>query len=501
MVVNTFQTMNPSLSPSISGPREAEDSLNLMLNESIAEFYRTYEPYLRMSVDYLIEKYIKDDATSSMRACVNLVHRILTRVKSPEDPLSMIKGIYLMVDEYDSYINKCLVPIDSVQWKPPRQDDTDSLLKGFWACVKSGLGYRKIAKCYMTGVLPQSFADNTSGFNVARYVSWEPELAGFCGLTEADVAAALALKSVCDSTAEAEKHLKIMRDHYNDFNFVPDGQGSLTYNTNTCLEYLQNLEIGKPMKDPLSFTNSEASEVSLRLLAASPVATQLLEDGLLSESEQATLEDVNGAFRLLIDDGNIDRILGLYARGMQEHDVGTHDFQKEEDHCSSLRFTLLGNIHPSLRKVVVETTITKPSGTPGRIDMLVSVPLRKQLLVLEWKSIQIDYIKIGSGTQSERANALAEIRDANEILDLKFRSDKFRTDQTIKKWVLDRPKVGKGCSPEQQLREYAQSPEIERWKKDGYTITPILLVVVGSRHVLLWNFDGDKLDSSPRLAA
>src|SRR5690349_3009833 len=132
------------------------------------------------------------------------------------DCLSFHCLFYLMADEYDSYSNDYLVPIDSVQWKPPRRADTDSLLKGFWASVKSELGYRKIAKCYITGVSPQSLADNTSGFNVARFVSWIPEVAGFCGLTEADVAAALAL--VSESAVEAEKHLKIMRDHYNGYN-------------------------------------------------------------------------------------------------------------------------------------------------------------------------------------------------------------------------------------------------------------------------------------------
>ncbi|KAG0343850.1 hypothetical protein BGZ54_006044 [Gamsiella multidivaricata] len=132
--------------------------------------------------------------------------------------------------------------------------------------------------------------------------------------------------------------------------------------------------------------------------------------------------------------------------------------------------------------------------------MLVSVPLRKRLFVLEWKSIQIDYIKIGSGTRLERANALADISDASEVLDLKFRNDKFRAGQTIKEWILNEPKDGKGHSPQQQLRDYAQSREIERWKKDGYTVTPILVIIVGSRHVLLWNLDGDTLDASPRLA-
>ncbi|KAG0058715.1 hypothetical protein BGZ90_004807 [Linnemannia elongata] len=502
----------------------ARHSLNLMLNESIMEFYRTYEPYLRMPADYLIEKYVKDDAMASMRACANVVHNILSSAKSPEDPLSMIKGIYLMADEYDSYSNDYLVPIDSVQWKPPRRADTDSLMKGFWASVKSELGYRKIAKCYITGVSPQSLTDNASGFNVTRYVSWKPELAGFCGLTEPDIAAALAL--VSESAAEAQKHLKIMRDHYKGYNFVPGGQGPLIYNTNTCLEYLESLAEGEPMEDPLSVINSGASEVSLRLLAASPVATRLLEDGLFSGSEQGKnveeglipFDKIGQTFTLaslagelskskaawlssLINDGLIDKIVGLYARGMQQRDVGVRDFQKNEvDHCNSMRFTLLANIHPSLRKAGVETTITKPSGTPGRIDLLVSVPLQKRLFVLEWKSIQIDFIQIGSGTRLKRANTLADISDASKVLDLKFRSDKFRAGQTIKDWILFGPKDGKERSAEQQLREYMQSPEIERWKRDSYTITPVLVVVVGSRHILLWNLDGDTLDSSPRLA-
>ncbi|KAF9547525.1 hypothetical protein EC957_008362 [Mortierella hygrophila] len=218
--------------------KKAEHNLNLMLNESIKRFYKTYEPYHRMSADYLIDNFIKDDAAET---------------------------------------------------------DADSLLKAFWASVKSGLGKLKIAKCYITCVSLQSLVDNTSGFNIARYVSWEPELAGFCGLTEANVTAALALKNVCESTAEAEKHLKIMRNHYNGFSFVPGGQWPLTYNTNTCLEYLERLAVRKPMENLLSVTNSEASEVSLRLLAASPVATRLLEDGLFSGSEQGkNVEDRAG---------------------------------------------------------------------------------------------------------------------------------------------------------------------------------------------------------------
>ncbi|KAG0013602.1 hypothetical protein BGZ80_010966 [Entomortierella chlamydospora] len=151
---------------------EATHNLSQMLNESIKRFYMTYEPYLRMSVDYLIANSIKDNAAESITACVDIVH-----------DLHYGGRIRQLSNEYP-------VPIDSVQWKLPRRSNVDNVLEGFWASVKSGLGYREIAKCYITGVSPQSLVDNTSGLNVVQYVSWGPELASFCGLTGADVCCA-----------------------------------------------------------------------------------------------------------------------------------------------------------------------------------------------------------------------------------------------------------------------------------------------------------------------
>ncbi|KAF9942577.1 hypothetical protein BGZ70_006118, partial [Mortierella alpina] len=63
-----------------------------------------------MSADYLIENFIEDNAVVSLRECVNVVRAILSSIKIPEDPLSRIKGIYLMADEYDSYTNDYLFP-------------------------------------------------------------------------------------------------------------------------------------------------------------------------------------------------------------------------------------------------------------------------------------------------------------------------------------------------------------------------------------------------------
>ncbi|KAI1312271.1 hypothetical protein EDD11_002990 [Mortierella claussenii] len=427
--------------------KEAIHNLNLMVDETIKRFYRAYEPYLRMSAYHLIDIFIEDCAM-----CV-------------------------MADEYDSYSNDYLVSNVSIHWKPLREADPDSLLNGFWTSVDSGLGNRRIKKCYNADVSPQSLADKAYGSNMAQNVSWEPELASFCDLTEADAAAALALKRVYKSTAEAEKCLKIMRNRYNGFfNFVPGGQGPLTYNTNTFLEYLQRLATGKPMKKPLSVTNSEISE------AASPVVMRLLEDDIISEmmglSEMrrrgcrtwcilgglmfcigkkalrisnlvvaerferaildryhASLEDVDGVFRILVKDGYIDGIFDLYTRCIQEHCVGANGFKKKEHRCNSMRFTLLANLHPSLQKVGVETTLAKVKLTRWCVFRR-----KKQLFVLEWACIQIDHIKVGSGTRSVRANALTRIPAANLLLDLKFRNHEYRAGQTIKDRILIGPK-------------------------------------------------------------
>ncbi|KAK3810639.1 MAG: hypothetical protein J3R72DRAFT_498967 [Linnemannia gamsii] len=56
----------------------------------------------------------------------------------------------------------------------------------------------------------------------------------------------------------------------------------------------------------------------------------------------------------------------------------------------------------------------------------------KRLFILEWKSVQIDYIKVGFGSLLQNANVLADTRDVNEALDLSFGNGKFRVWDLVK---------------------------------------------------------------------
>jgi len=72
------------------------------------------------------------------------------------------------------------------------------------------------------------------------------------------------------------------------------------------------------------------------------------------------LEDVDLAFRNIVSSGNVRQAFALYKRTMEIHDVGDSDFKKtEENHRDSFHYALLGNSHPSLRKLGLETQITK----------------------------------------------------------------------------------------------------------------------------------------------
>ncbi|KAF8919390.1 hypothetical protein BGZ58_004641, partial [Dissophora ornata] len=184
------------------------------------------------------------------------------------------------------------------------------------------------------------------------------------------------------------------------------------------------------------------------------------------------LEDVHLAFQNIVSSGSVRQALALYKRTMEIRDVGDSDFKKtEENHRDSFHHALLGNSHPALRKIGLETHITKmPQKTIGRIDMLIQVPLKKRVLLLEWKAIQIDYLDFGTLRERKgKAEHLQRMVLVNDVLDLKFsQNDIWRAGQTIRSWIAEGPIRGDNKkSPRQQLAEYVASPEITKLKEDN----------------------------------
>ena len=81
-----------------------------------------------------------------------------------------------------------------------------------------------------------------------------------------------------------------------------------------------------------------------------------------------------------------------------------------------------------------------------------------------------------------------------QILQLKFSShDLFRPGKTIREWAEQ--------TVPSQLRDYIRSPEVtELIKSKNLVLRAHLIIIVGSRHIWLWDMDKDgKLAVEPDL--
>jgi hypothetical protein len=139
----------------------------------------------------------------------------------------------LLVDEYDTFSNDYLDP-RGITWEGTEVETT---FKSFWSTVKSLLGHG-ISRVFITGISPLSLTDISSGFNVARNLSFNSNIAGLCGLTRTDIEASL--REICGSDHEAyEKHLSAMTRCFNGYHFCNKKKIETVYNTQTCLSFLQ----------------------------------------------------------------------------------------------------------------------------------------------------------------------------------------------------------------------------------------------------------------------
>ena len=146
-----------------------------------------------------------------------------------------IPQIYLLVDEYDAFSNNYLDPYNHTLYEGT---EVEAMFTSFWSTVKSLLGPNKgISRAFITGISPLSLSGIGSGFNVARDISFDKDVAGLCGLTRKDIEASL--QKACDSDINAITHLSVVTRYYNGYHFCDERTVNTVYNTETCLNYLQ----------------------------------------------------------------------------------------------------------------------------------------------------------------------------------------------------------------------------------------------------------------------
>jgi len=195
-------------------------------------------------------------------------------------------GLYLLIDEYDNFVNEVMArDVDTYR----ALVRTDGPFKLLFKAVKNATEGEGLERVFITGVSPVALNDLTSGFNIAKNVSLEPELAGLCGFRESEIRGILEQISHERSlTAEAvEDAVATMRTWYNGYRFTRTTSPGeeLVYNPTNVLYFLDHLHRQGVPPEQLYDENLRTDRGKLSFLARTAAGAGVIEE--LTEGDGA----------------------------------------------------------------------------------------------------------------------------------------------------------------------------------------------------------------------
>ena len=146
--------------------------------------------------------------------------------------------LYVLIDEYDNFANTVLAHHGEAAYQSFTHGG--GFYRNFFATLKAGTGQSGggLERLFITGVSPITMDDVTSGFNIGKNISLEPEFNDLLGFTEAEVRELLEMYRDCGVfNQNVEAALDVMREWYNGYRFAEEAEGDL-YNTDMVLYFL-----------------------------------------------------------------------------------------------------------------------------------------------------------------------------------------------------------------------------------------------------------------------
>ena len=224
--------------------------------------------------------WFQEPVTLDMRggAAMNL-QSILDRIEERHLP-----ALYVIIDEYDNFANQLITAHKDHLYRELTADD--SFLKTFFKTLKAGRKTGTIANIFITGVLPITMDDLASGFNIATYLTLDPDFEYLLGFTQTELDA-LVNSIYADyqfDPATRSDVMTVLKQQYNGYHFVaPDGDA--VYNSTIVMYFLDQFCRHKTIPEYLTDLNlkTDLSWVK-RITSAYPGSTEEFVDQLTTQS-------------------------------------------------------------------------------------------------------------------------------------------------------------------------------------------------------------------------
>jgi len=181
-----------------------EENFNIICKSTFGSFIKKYS------------QYFKDFDLAETNTANNL-KMIITYIKDNNLP-----QLFIIIDEYDNFSNQLIQSHNDGLYN--KLTTGDSFFRTFFKIIKAGTENESIVRTYITGVLPITMDDLTSGFNIAEIITLEKSFVSMLGFTQEEVDAYLL--AVYESSNLDKKDMPaikvLMKNYYNGYQFLQD---------------------------------------------------------------------------------------------------------------------------------------------------------------------------------------------------------------------------------------------------------------------------------------
>ncbi len=188
---------------------------------------------------------------------------------------------HIVIDEYDNFTNMLITS---------RCDDLytevttgDSFLRTFFKTIKSGVGMGTVDHVFITGVLPVTIDDLTSGYNIAQVITFGTPTLHMMGFTQEEVVRYV--DEIFEDHPELDPGLKStvledLRTHYDGYQLLPQSAEHV-YNSTIANFYLSNLIVERAIPEEKFDPNVNTDVNWIKRLARGSENAKALVDKLL----------------------------------------------------------------------------------------------------------------------------------------------------------------------------------------------------------------------------
>lgn len=213
---------------------------------------KNFSNYCNIKISSFIEKYKLDIKIDNDKPTHENMSLLFEKLKHQDI------NLYVMIDEYDNFINNLLMH-STDDYKKLVSSKDEAIYKEFFKLLKAGTSDNSSAlkKMFITGVSPLAMYDVTSGSNIGTNITNDYGFNSAVGITK-------------DELKRLTQHYKIeskldIDDWYNHYRFNEDIEDTI-YNTDMILYYVKSLVINKKPPKNLVDLNVRTDYSKLRYL-------------------------------------------------------------------------------------------------------------------------------------------------------------------------------------------------------------------------------------------